>query len=114
MDVNQLTTMLNKSAVDFNEVIQVIDEHYHFTPCAFQNGDTHNEANTNNGSCKVFGFGKLHNLSQQATLNAFGLFYTKDVLQNSDGDDHQNIRNFMKTGWDGINFEDIPLKEKNK
>lgn len=112
MDVNELITKLNKNPISFKEVMQVIDENYHFTPCAFKNGDTYNEANTNNGSCKVFAFGQLNNLSAQATLNAFGDFYTNDVLQNPDGDDHQNIRNFMKTGWEGIKFEGKALSEQ--
>lgn len=112
MNLNKLVTELDKNAISFKEVMQVIDENYDFTPCSFKNGDTFNEANTNNGSCKVFAFGQLNHLSQQATLNAFGDFYTKDVLQNPNGDDHQNIRNFMKTGWQGIQFEGSPLKQK--
>ncbi|GAK84871.1 type III effector HopPmaJ [Vibrio ponticus] len=35
----------------------------------------------------------------------FGDFYRKDVLGNPDGDDHQNIRNFIAHGWNGIKFE---------
>jgi len=60
----------------------------------------------------VFSYAKMNELDEQAALNAFGDFYTKDVLQNPDGDDHQNIRNFIKFGWQGIVFEGNALTEK--
>ena len=110
--VDQLIASLEKGATDFNSVIQLIESKYDFTPSLFKNGSTINQENTNNGSCKIFAFGKLNQLSEQATLNAFGDFYTKDVLQHPDGDDHQNIRNFMKTGWQGIDFEKQALALK--
>ena len=105
---------LEKSAGDiqFKEVIAFIDEHYDFTPTKFTNGNTINEADENNGSCKVFSFAKLNALSKEETLALFGDFYRTDVLQNPDGDDHQNIRNFMTFGWDGISFEGEALKRK--
>ena len=114
MTPNELTQALTQRPVDFHTVISVIDTHYDFTPTAFQNGKLHNEAGQNNGSCKVFAFAKLHQLSIQATLNAFGDYYTQEVLQNPEGDNHGNIRNFMQTGWEGIQFEGEPLKEKIK
>lgn len=109
MTIQQLIEQLNQAPVNFSDVIACIEAHYDFTPCAFKNGDSYNHANTNNGSCKIFGFGKLNNLSEQATLNAFGDFYTQDVIKNPDGEDHQNIRNFIKFGWQGIEFEAHPL-----
>jgi hypothetical protein len=110
--IEQLIEQLNQAPVAFNQVIACIETHYAFTPCAFKNGDTFNQANTNNGSCKIFGFAKLNNLSEQATMHAFGDFYTQDVLQNPDAQDHQNIRNFIKHGWAGIEFEGEPLARK--
>lgn len=112
MTLNDLINHLNQASVDFKTVIELIDSEYNFTPTAFKNGQTLNQANTNNGSCKIFAFGKLNNLSQQATLNAFGEFYTKDVLENPTATDHQNIRNFMQTGWQGIEFEGEALSKK--
>ena len=105
---------LEKSAgeIQFKDVIAFIDEHYDFTPTKFTNGNTVNEADQNNGSCKVFSFAKLNALSKEETLALFGDFYRTDVLQNQDGDDHQNIRNFMTFGWDGISFEGEALKRK--
>lgn len=96
----------------FNDVISFIDERYDFTPTKFTNGNTVNEADKNNGSCKVFSFAKLNDLSKDETLSLFGDFYRNDVLKNPTGSDHQNIRNFMQFGWDGISFEGEALKQK--
>ena len=98
--------------INFKEVIAYIDENYHFTPTKFINGNTTNEANQNNGSCKVFSFAQLKNLSKEQTLSLFGEFYREDVLNNPDGTDHQNIRNFIEFGWDGISFDGEALKKK--
>ncbi|QQV01415.1 MULTISPECIES: HopJ type III effector protein [Chryseobacterium] len=99
-------------SIDFKEVIAFIDEHYDFTPTKFKNGSTVNEANQNNGSCKIFSFAKLNDLSKEETLNLFGEFYREDVLKNPEGTDHQNIRNFIEFGWDGISFEGKALSRK--
>ena len=98
--------------IQFKDVIAFIDAHYDFTPTKFTNGNTVNEADQNNGSCKVFSFAKLNDLSKDETLALFGDFYRTDVLQNPEGDDHQNIRNFIEFGWDGISFESEALKRK--
>ena len=96
----------------FNATIAVIDAHYNFTPTAFRNGELQNEAGQNNGSCKVFSFAKLHKLSPQQTLYCFGTYYRDDVLKHPQGTDHQNIRNFIKTGWEGIVFQSPALTLK--
>lgn len=96
-------------SITFQDTIQVIESNYNFEPTAFQNGNQYNKAGENNGSCKVFAFAKLQGLSKEATLACFGAYYYEDVLQNPDGNDHQNIRNFMQTGWDGIQFEGAAL-----
>ena len=110
MIIQQLKTF--PEIIDFKEVISYIDAHYDFKPTKFTNGNTVNEANENNGSCKVFSFAKLQNLSKEDTLNLFGAFYREEVLKNPEGTDHQNIRNFMEFGWDGISFEGEALKQK--
>jgi len=109
-----LFEQLEKSAeeIQFKDVIAFIDEHYDFTPTKFTNGNTVNEADQNNGSCKVFSFAKINDLSKEETLNLFGEFYRKDVLQNPEGTDHQNIRNFIEFGWEGISFEGKALTRK--
>ena len=100
----------NPETIDFKDVISYIDEHYDFSPTKFTNGKTVNEANENNGSCKVFSFAKLNDLSKEETLALFGDFYRNDVLKNPGGNDHQNIRNFMEFGWEGILFEGEALE----
>jgi hypothetical protein len=107
MTINNLLKKINQTpeSIDFSEVIATIDEYYNFTPTAFSNGETENEAGKNSGSCKLFSFAKLKNLSVEQTLACFGAYYRIDVLQNLEGTDHQNIRNFIQFGWDGITFE---------
>jgi len=102
----------NPKSITFQDAINVIEENYDFEPTAFKNGNQYNEVGENNGSCKIFSFAKLQNLSEQATLACFGSYYFDDVLKNPDGNDHQNIRNFMQFGWDGIHFEGEALIEK--
>lgn len=97
--------------INFNDVIVFIDENYNFKPVRFVNGSIVNEANQNNGSCKIFSFAKLNNLSEKDTLALFGDFYRNDVLQNPEGGDHQNIRNFIKYGWNGIQFTEDALEK---
>ena len=91
-------------SIAFAETIATIEENYDFTPTAFENGLQHNASGENSGSCKLFAFAQLQNLTEAETLSCFGAFYYDDVLKNPNGTDHQNIRNFMKTGWDGIAF----------
>lgn len=97
-------------SITFPETIAVIDDNYTFTPTAFDNGTQHNAAGENSGSCKLFAFAQLQNLTVQETLVCFGAFYFDEVLKNPNGSNHQNIRNFMKTGWNGIQFEGEALQ----
>jgi len=108
--INKLNT--SPSIISFTKTIEVISENYHYKSTAFTNGDLHSAAGTNEGSCKIFSFAKLHDLSEEKTLQLFGDYYRVDVLGNPDGADHGNIRNFMKFGWKGIVFEGAALKLK--
>jgi hypothetical protein len=96
----------------FSEVLETIDASYDFIPSKFTNGSVTNEANTNNGSCKVFSFAKLNELKVAETLFLFGEHYQK-VVETPNEVDHQNIRNFIKFGREGIHFEKDALQEKN-
>ncbi len=98
-------------SISFEEVIAFIDSNFEFTPTRFINGSLVNQANQNNGSCKIFSFAKELSLTKDQTVNLFGDYYRKDVLENPAGSDHQNIRNFIKTGWEGIVFEEKALKK---
>ncbi len=98
----------SKTPVSFNETIAVITENYAYQPTEFGNGLLVNNAGSNEGSCKIFAFALIHQLSDQQTLNLFGDYY-HDVLNNPDGTDHQNIRNFIHYGWQGISFKNQAL-----
>ncbi len=94
--------------ISFDDTIKIIAENYHYQPTEFENGlgenKTINAAGTNEGSCKIFSFAKINQLNEQQTLNLFGDFYRIDVLEDPNGTGHQNIRQFMKSGWEGIRF----------
>lgn len=112
-----LNTLLEKlqntpESIEFSDVIALIDALYEFTPTAFTNGEVRNEAGQNSGSCKLLAFARLQSLSEAHTLACFGAFYRQDVLGNPDGQDHQNIRNFIKAGWSGVVFAGQPLTAK--
>ena len=114
MDLNTFLQRLNDApdTITFNDTMSLIEALYDFTPTAFSNGKMRNEAGQNNGSCKLFSFAQLQGLSQAQTLACFGDYYRKDVLGNPDGEDHQNIRNFMQSGWEGIKFDGSALALK--
>ena len=100
------------NSITFPETIAVIELNYHFTPTAFKNGNQHNAPGENSGSCKLFAFAQLQKLSAAETLACFGAYYFEEVLGDPNGTNHQNIRNFIKTGWDGIQFEGAALVQK--
>ncbi|MDZ7934084.1 MAG: HopJ type III effector protein [Emticicia sp.] len=114
MTLDSFLTKLNETPqeVAFTDTMAVVEALYDFTPTAFINGDLRNEAGQNSGSCKLFSFAKIQGFSVEQTLACFGDFYRKDVLENPDASNHQNIRNFMKTGWEGISFEGESLAAK--
>lgn len=114
MEIKSFLKKLNETPelVAFDETMAVVDAHYDFTPTAFQNGETLNAAGQNNGSCKLFSFARLQQLTPQQTLHCFGAYYREDVLKHPEGTDHQNIRNFVKYGWNGIEFGGQALTPK--
>lgn len=99
--------------VEFSELMDIIDNEYNFKPTAFKNGQLDNAENENMGSCKLLSFAQLHGLTADQTLACFGSYYREDVLQNPEGSDHQNIRNFINTAWDGVIFSRLALEAKN-
>lgn len=98
--------------IKFSETMAIIDANYEFTPTAFTNGTLQNAAGENSGSCKVFSFALEQGLSKEQTLACFGEYYFRDVVQNPNATDHQNIRNFIKTGFEELYFEKEALKKK--
>lgn len=118
MSANSLIDKIKAQPEDicFDEVISFISENYRYTPTRFTNGTGDNkvinETGTNEGSCKIFAFAQLNALSEQQTLSCFGDYYRDDVLAHPEGDDHANIRAFMRYGWAGIHFDADALVTK--
>jgi hypothetical protein len=114
MTINEFKTKLkeNPSNVAFSETIELIEAHYDFTPSSFLNGDIKNQAGENSGSCKVFAFAKAQSLTKEEALACFGAFYFEEVLNDPTGTGHQNIRNFMNHGFDGLAINGTALSEK--
>ncbi len=98
-----LLSFIAQPTPQFSEVIARIDQHYSFTPTQFQNGAQLNEANQNNGSCKVFALAQLLSLTPEQTLHLFCEHY-RAVREHPEGTDHQNIRQFMEQGFEGLSF----------
>ena len=114
MTLNEFLDKLKSSPkqIDFSETITVIDSNYLFTPTAFTNGLLENAEDQNLGSCKLFAFAVDQDFTKAQTLACFGTYYFEDVLINPDGTGHQNIRNFIKTGFEGLHFETFPLQKR--
>lgn len=112
-----LTKIKKGEAVSFQQTQEVIKACYDYTPALFYNGLEEdrvcNEAGCNEGSCKLFYFAMLHELTEAETLGLFGDYYRVDVLQHPEAKDHANIRAFMKYGWAGIFYQDKPLALKS-
>lgn len=106
--VTKVLAALNAGQTDFAGVLAHIDEHYTHTPTAFKNGAQYNTVTENQGSARVLYFAKLNNLSKEDTLNLFAEHY-KNVLDNPGATNHQNIRQFMQSGWEGVEFEGTVL-----
>jgi hypothetical protein len=114
MNIKTFKDKLRKSpeSIVFSETMAVIEANYEFTPTAFKNGVLENAKGQNSGSCKLFAFATAQDLTKEETLACFGKYYFDDVLKDPNGTGHQNIRNFMKTGFEGLSFENEPLIEK--
>jgi type III HopJ-like effector protein len=114
MELKDFLEKLNAApeSIEFTDTIAVIDSIYEYTPASFSNGEQHNSADQNAGSCKIFAFAKLNNLSEAQTLYCFGKYYREEVLNDPNGDGHQNIRQFIKHGFEGIKFDEEPLRRK--
>lgn len=110
-DLSAFLNTLNSqpNSITFEQTMAVIAHNYTYSATTFTNGSATNAAGTNEGSCKIFAFAKLNQLTPEQTLHCFGDYYRADVLQNPAGSDHANIRNFMQSGWAGVHFESQAL-----
>ena len=105
---NFLDRLRQGQRVSFTETQNLIARHYHYTPVGFATGfgaeRVENAPRTNEGSCKILFFAMLQKLDPNQTLYLFGDYYWIDVLNDPHGDNHRNLRNFMRHGWDGVDF----------
>ena len=104
--LNQLAQ--NPAQIQFEDVMSVIEYNYLYELAAFKNGLAYNAVDQNQGSAKLFAFAQLNKLTKEQTLALFGQHY-RAVLATPQADDHQNIRQFMANGWEGIEFENFPI-----
>ncbi|NQZ30175.1 MAG: HopJ type III effector protein [Oceanospirillaceae bacterium] len=115
ISVIQYLNALKEGKVDFEDTMAVISEHYAYTPCSFRNGIgdymLYNAVGQNEGSLKILSFAYLNRLDEEHTLRCFGKFY-QDVKSAPDGKNHKNIRNFIRSGWDGVKFASQALALK--
>ncbi len=111
MNITQFIEKLNASGIIFQETLDVIESNYDFAPTEFSNGAIVNKAGENSGSCKLFAFAKEQSLSKDETLKCFGEHY-QNVLDTPEGDNHQNIRNFITFGWEKVSFDGSALTKK--
>ncbi|MBQ0719146.1 MAG: HopJ type III effector protein [Gammaproteobacteria bacterium] len=104
------------NTVEFDQVMAVIDANYDYSESAFSNGlgddRVENPAGENAGSCRIFAFAKINGLNASQTLVCFGKYFREDVIAHPEGTDHANIRTFMRHGWQGIRFDQLPLLAK--
>ena len=91
---------MDADSLKFEEVMDIIETHYEVGLIEFKNGDIVNKPGENEGSAKLLSYAALSEFDKDTTLKLWGQYY-REVLADPDGDSHQNIRNFMKTGWEG-------------
>ena len=111
MTIHELLQQLKAKQKNFKDVLAFIEEGYNYAPSSFQNGLQSNAENENQGSARVLYFAQLNNLSAEDTLILFAEHYDA-VLASPEAADHQNIRQFMINGWDGVQFEKTVLSAK--
>jgi hypothetical protein len=91
---------MDGSTLTFEETMELIDNHYETQLLEFKNGDIVNKQGENEGSAKLLSYAALAQLDQANTLKLWGQYY-REVKADPNGSSHQNIRNFMKYGWEG-------------
>ncbi len=113
MNIANLLKLLRLKKIYFKEVLSIIDAEYDYIPSIFRNGNKINNASENPGSAKVLYFGKINNISKDDTLFLFAEHY-ESVLEDPDGNSHQNIREFLQYGWEHVYFESPVLFKKKE
>ncbi|MFC3606641.1 HopJ type III effector protein [Stutzerimonas tarimensis] len=97
----------------FSDTLAFIADGYDYRPSSFANGELHNAAGENEGSCKTLGLAQLEGFSTEEALLAFGEHY-RAVKTNPGGEDHRNIRALIESGLEGVRFETAPLSRRSR
>jgi hypothetical protein len=131
---NSLTEMSGDSLM-FEEFIALCDEQYEYGLIEFKNGEVINKPGENDGTAKVLSYAALAGFDKDMTLKVsrmvilwqfvrretifssyilpgtialiqlWGQYY-RDVIATPDGNDHPNIRNFLKVSRCPLEFRD--------
>jgi hypothetical protein len=91
-----------KKEVSLQESVAFIDQHYDYFAVPFTVGDIENKANENTNIAKILSFALMTKMDEDQTLRLFGEVY-RNLSPN--GNDHLNIRNFKKYGWNRVIFK---------
>ncbi|SDR73783.1 HopJ type III effector protein [Halopseudomonas litoralis] len=111
MTAEQFKARLESADHRFAETLAFIEQHYHYQPSAFSNGDVRNSAEQNQGSCKLLAMALDQGLTDEQALKCFAEHY-QSVLASPDGSDHTNIRSLMNQGLAGVSFDRQPLTRR--
>lgn len=111
MTAEQFKARLGSADHRFADTLAFIEQHYHYQPSAFSNGDLRNSEEQNQGSCKLLAMALDLGLSDAQTLHCFAEHYLA-VLDNPEGSEHANIRSLMKQGLAGVRFDRQPLTRR--
>jgi aspartokinase len=110
---NFIGTEISNNRV-FSDVLKEINNDYFYSPNGFVVGENKNDSSQNQGAARVLSYAKLKNLSLQQTLELFCEHYI-EVLDTKNSNSHQNIRELIKCGLEGVKFDDdvLVLRSKN-
>lgn len=111
MKDDQVLELVRTEQLQFSEVLIFIENNYSYSPSGFKNGNLYNSPSENQGSARILFLGQINRLTKEDTLMLFGEHY-RSVRDNPAGEDHQNIRQFMKNGWYGVKFDQDVLRQK--
>lgn len=110
-ELHTLLTKLKDGTANFNDVLNFIDNHYITQAVSFKNGKLINGSHENQASARVLSLAKIFALSEEETLSLYAEHY-QSVLADPKGKGHENIRNFMEYGWDGITLNKLAIIPK--
>jgi hypothetical protein len=103
--------MLGAANHRFADTLSFIEAHYYYQASRFDNGPVRNNADENQGSCKVLAMALDLGLSDAQALQCFAEHY-QSVLAHPAGNDHANIRALREHGLAAVRFDTPPLTRR--